>query len=331
MKILITGSNGFIGRNLIDKLAGYSAIIRCLNRHDKPRRDSDNFGIMNYTINYSRIETLLDCEAFDGVEYIFHLAGITKGITMKQFYAANVLPTKNLLETVKKRNIKLKRFVFLSSQAAGGPSESLNIPKNPDDPPLPVEYYGMSKLDAERLLKKYSDTIPITILRPSAVYGPGDRDFLDLFKQVNSGIQLYWGTKDNYFNLIFIDDLLNGILKATFSENTIGKSYFLCNDMPITWGGLSDILSDIIEKKPVLTLNLPPFIANIGGYIGLMYSLLTRRQLLVNPQKIKLSKQKYWVCSTRHAKEDFNFNPDFSLVDGLKITLGWYKRNKWIR
>jgi nucleoside-diphosphate-sugar epimerase len=81
IKVLITGSNGFIGGNLVDKLVGSKADVRCLIRHNSTGKHSDNAEIKNYAIDYSRIETLLDCAAFDGVEYIFHLAGITKGIT----------------------------------------------------------------------------------------------------------------------------------------------------------------------------------------------------------------------------------------------------------
>ena len=75
----------------------------------------------------------------------------------------------------------------MSFQVAGGPATSLDSPKNPDDPSVPVEYYGWSKLTAELILQKYSEVIPVTILRPSAVYGPGDRDFLKLFKMINAG------------------------------------------------------------------------------------------------------------------------------------------------
>ena len=195
MKILITGSRGFIGSNLLKKLSYLQADIRCLLHSNNGRKYFIETNNKSYVVDFSDIDSLLNCDAFQDIQYVFHLAGITRGITKKQFYEANVVPTKNLLETIRLRNLKIKRFVFLSSQAAGGPATSLDSPKNPDDPSVPVEYYGWSKLTAELILQKYSEVIPVTILRPSAVYGPGDRDFLKLFKMINASLQVFGGTK----------------------------------------------------------------------------------------------------------------------------------------
>ncbi|NOY65254.1 MAG: NAD(P)-dependent oxidoreductase [Nitrospirae bacterium] len=331
-RVLITGSRGFIGSHLLAELYNMRTDVRCLlHATGKNKNSFIHTQIKCFTINLLDLNCLLNCDAFNDVQYIFHLTGITKGLTKRQFFEANVIPTRNLLETVRLRNLRLQRFVFLSSQAAGGPATSLDLPKTPDDPSAPIEYYGCSKLEAELLVKKYSRIIPITILRPSAVYGPGDRDFLKLFKMINTRLQVFWGNKDNFLSIIFVKDLIDGILKATFSENSIGKTYYLCNDISLTWEDLINILFAIMEKRPLFTINLPSFVADISGYFGQLYSLITKKHELLNLQKVKLGKPKYWICSNQCAKEDFGFETQYSIEDGLRITFDWYKRNRWIK
>ena len=147
----------------------------------------------------------------------------------------------------------------------------------------------------------------------------------------DAGLQVFWGNKNNFFSIIFVKDLIDAILKAALNENSIGKTYYLCNDIPLTWEELSSTLFVIMEKRPIYTINLPSFMADISGYFGQLYSLITKKYELLNLQKVKLGKPKYWICSNQHAKEDFGFETRYSIEDGLRITFEWYKRNRWIK
>ena len=326
MKVLVTGANGFIGSNLVECLLSQGAKVNCLIRRDSTEGYLKCLNVRKYEVDYTDVDTIMKCEGIEDVNHVFHLAGITKGVTRREFYEANVIPTKNLLEALKNRGVCLERFVLLSSLAAAGPAKSLHLAKTINDQPLPVEYYGESKLEAEKIVKGYSHLFPITIIRAPAVYGPRDRDFLYLFKQVQSGFCLFWGNRNNYISIIFVTDLIRGILKAANSNVAIGKTYFLCNDQPVRWGDLLDVISTITGWQNLLTINIPSFMVDILGRAGDIYSLLTGKRTLLNRQKINLGRQKYWICSNEQVKKDINFCPEFTLEEGLKITFNWYKQ-----
>ncbi len=330
MKVLITGANGFIGSHLAEALIKKNAEVRCLVRKDSKGSYLNNLSVQKYVINYLDISSLMETDALENIDYLFHLAGITKGVTKKDFFVGNVLPTQNILEVLKIKNVQLKRFIYLSSQAAAGPAKSIEYPTEIDDLPAPVEYYGISKLEAEKIVHKYSAVLPVTIIRPCGVYGPRDVDFLNIFKQIHKGISLFYGNRNKYLSLIYVGDLIEGILKAAFSENSVGKTYFLCNDQPFSWQDINLTISKL-EKKKIFVVNIPEFLINIVGIIGGAYSLITKKYSLINMQKIKLAKPKYWVCSNREAKKDFGFEANLPLGKGIKITYEWYKDNNWIR
>ena len=330
MRALVTGANGFIGSNLVEGLLAQGATVSCLIRRDSTEGYLKGLDIRKYQVDYTDVETLLKCDGIENVEYVFHLAGITQGVTIRDFLRANVMPTKNLLEALKTKGVRLERFILLSSQAASGPAKSLNSPKTTEDYSIPIEYYGVSKLEAEKIVKGYSHLFPITIIRPPAVYGPRDKDFLNLYKQINSGLSIFWGNRYNYISIIFVTDLIMGILKAATNNIAIGKTYFLCDDHPVSWQDIVNILGSILGKRNRYAINIPSFVADMLGGIGDVYSLLTKKQSLLNRQKVKLSKPKFWVCSNEQARKEINFTPQFTIEEGLKITFEWYKQNSLI-
>lgn len=320
MKILLTGSSGFIGKNLKKTLKRRfkDSQVVALKRNGKL---SDN----EHLINYEDILTLMECEACENVDYAFHLAGITKGISKRQFFRANVSPTENLLEALSKKSPKLKRFIFLSSHAAAGPSMDKDHYKKETEEPSPIEYYGKSKLLAEEVVKKYNQILPYTILRPGSVYGPGDSDFLNIFKMAKLGINVYSGNKNKYVSLIYIDDLVEGIINASLSEKTISKTYFLCNDEQVTWQKLHETIFKICGKER-LTLNIPYKILYFMSYLGNICSYLTQKTPLLNVQKVKLSKPKFWIASNKNAKKDFGYEDKIDLEKGVLSTYEHYSK-----
>ncbi|KYK26060.1 hypothetical protein AYK26_01275 [Euryarchaeota archaeon SM23-78] len=324
MKILITGSSGFIGRNLKKALAkrfGESELV-ALKRKGKL---SDN----EHLINYNDRQTLLDCKACENVDYVFHLAGITRGISEKEFFQANVLPTKNLLEVLSRKSPRLKRFIFSSSHAAAGPSRNMYHRKKESEEANPVEHYGQSKLQAENVVKEYEQILPYTIVRPGGVYGPGDKDFLGIFKMAKSGINFYFGNKDKYISLIYVDNLVESMISASLSEKTISKTYFLCNDEPVTWQNIHETIFKICGKER-LTLNIPYKVLYFISNLGNIYSYSTKKTPLLNVQKVRLSKPKYWIASNENAKKDFEYKDTISLEEGVRLTYEYYSRNNYL-
>ena len=327
MNIVITGSNGFIGNNLLNELLKKypEANIRCLVRSDKK---SDNPRVSYFTVNYLDINSLVESKAINDVDYIFHVAGVTKSATKKGFWEGNVIPTKNLLETIKITEAKPKRFLLVSSQAGSGPSNSRDHYRTETEQETPSEMYGLSKYEAEKTLRSYTD-IPFTIICPGAVYGPGDVDFFKIFEMTKMGINVYAGVNKKYISTIFSEDLVRAIITAGFSENAENKKYFIVDDHPYTWNEIHETIFKITGKKKI-DISIPFSLLKVFSYLGSLYSIIVGNAIIFNKNKVDMSGPKYWIGSNKAAKEDLGFSTTYSLEDSLKKTYEWYLEKKWL-
>ncbi|MDP4175794.1 MAG: NAD(P)-dependent oxidoreductase [Bacteroidota bacterium] len=325
MEVIVTGSNGFVGKNLVEKLKEMpdvviNKLVRSKSKNENDNRDNE------YLVDYNDIGTLLECKAFDkNIDFVFHIAGITKGRTKQAFWDGNVRPTINLLETLKRKNIPLKRFVYISSHAAAGPSDRKTHYKTECEKQNPIEFYGMSKFAAEEAVRSYSDQIPFTIIRPGAVYGPYDKDFLNIYKMTKSRLNIYPANKNKFISFIFIKDLIDAAIDASLSKNTINKTYFICNHHPASWKEIHERIFKIAQKtfsSFSLSYGQLKILASLMEFV----SLFSKEVPILNRQKLKLSYPDYWIASSEQAHKDFGFSPTYSLEEGLKVTYNWYKK-----
>jgi nucleoside-diphosphate-sugar epimerase len=327
MIAVVTGSNGFIGTHLVQALLEGGFDVRCLDLAQRDDASPPHPRIERYTLDCADPYALAETPALEGADYVFHLAGVTRRATLEAFRAGNVLPTANLLAVLQKA--PPRRFVLVSSQAAAGPAEALERPKTEASAPEPVEAYGRSKLEAEHVVSVYADQIPSTIIRPCSVYGPRDIDFLLAFKQISRHLGIYAACRDKYISIIFVRDLVNGMLQAAQSPQAVGKTYFLCDDEPFRWRDVYGVMASVVGKRMV-ELNIPQVVVDLAGRAGDVYARLTGRHSLMNSQKIALSRSRYWLCSSRQARRDFGFVARVPLWEGMRMTYRWYVENGWL-
>src|SRR4051812_16912850 len=199
MIAVVTGSTGFIGSHLVDALLARGATVRVLVRPETPveRRDPR---VPHWEADLLDDRSVRESRVWEGATHVFHLAGVTKGRTLAHFRAGNVFPTANVLSALAARGGRVPRVVLVSSQAAAGPAPSADAPVRESARPVPIENYGRSKLQAEQAVARYRDLLPITILRPSAVYGPRDRDFLAVFRQASRRVAVHAVPRDHSFS-----------------------------------------------------------------------------------------------------------------------------------
>ena len=313
MRILLTGGSGFIGSHLLRALEREGHEGTVIGRR-KPRDLPPSFTWIPCDLSKERPPS----EALDGVELIFHLAGITKAWKPEEFYRGNYILTKNLVEGVKMCRPPLKCFLYLSSQAAAGPS-SHGKPKHESDPPKPISYYGFSKLLSEGVVMGLPRDIPWTILRPSAVYGPGDRDFLIIFKLLKLRVGLRLG---GVISLIYIDDLIEAILKAYKSSNSLGEVFFIAHSE-------SCAIRTFVEEATELLVRSNPLLYLPGETVRfalLLKPILKRKSTALTEDKLRELFAKNWVCSTEKASTLLDFTAKTPLTTGLQKTIIWYRR-----
>lgn len=323
MKALVTGATGFIGSHLVEGLLKRKYEVTCLIRK------TSNLGWLD-GLNIRLIEgDCCDKESLNnirGFEYIFHLAGLIKSNCKEEFYTVNAKATENIMETVIKNIPNVKRFVYLSSLSAFGPNLGSGLPSE-NHKPHPVSDYGDSKLIGEETVLKYRDKVPVTILRPTVVYGPRDREMLLFFKLINAGFLPYWG--ESRISLIYIDDLINAIILAGEKEDAIGEIFFISDGMVYSNKEIINEIADVLQVR-LIKLRLPKVLLPLIGVLGEGLSRITGKTTMINRDKVKELIHTDWVCDISKAKGKLGFIPEVRIQEGVKWTADWYRIHRWM-
>ena len=322
-KIVITGANGFIGSFLAKELLKRDFEITCLVRQNSNIMllpSNCNLVRVDYQ-NKDQLKKLLKKN-----EVLIHTAALTKAKNWAEFKKNNIDLTESLLDIYNSTD-SLKQFIFLSSQAVSGPSKKFES-KNETDECLPISKYGKSKLLAEELIKSKAKK-SWTILRPAAVFGPGDKDFLIYFKLIKKHISLFAGNKNKQISLIYVQDLVNLIISTLGNKNAFNEIFF-ASGLDVRLEEFSQNLEKVLQTSS-LKITVPDFLLDIVAIFFEFISLFSKKTSLLNRDKIKEMKQESWLVSNEKAKRILNFEPAKNLLDNITATYEWYKENNWIK
>jgi len=229
--VMLTGATGFIGSHIARTLISRRHSLRLYVRRSTPLIHAlQKKGAAVYTGRGADAVAALR-KALDKADTVVHCAAATKALSRRAFYEANVVFTREILSLLGRH----QRFIFISSQAAAGPSQR-GIPIDEDACLSPVNNYGWSKRLAERITTAWgreSDRNYL-VLRPSAVYGPGEKDFYLLFKGIRMGLAFLPGDGRQRLSLLHVDDLVRAVLAALESRSK-GETYFVTGDHAGSW------------------------------------------------------------------------------------------------
>lgn len=325
MQVLVTGGTGFIGRHLVSELVQRGWLVRCL-----VRRTSNREVLADYPVEYV-VGTLAEPEfleqAVQGVEVVIHLAGATKARSPADFDRINCEGTQHLLNACRASAASLQSFVYISSLAAVGPSDSAT-PLIETDPACPVGPYGASKRRAETAVLAAQTCLPITILRPGAIYGPYDTDFLPLFRAVKRGYLPCLGRQELHIDLCFVSDLIDGILAAAACPEARGEVFFL-GGAAHTWRELGHETARQFGTNPV-ALHLPRSLVLAAAVLADSWARLSGQPSLLSRADLMERMQPFWLCDSRKAQRFFGYAPQVSLSQGLAQTIEWYREVGWL-
>ena len=328
----VTGGSGFIGSCLIRALQTQGIRVRALMRKTSSDKNLQGLEFEKIIGDLQNLDALR--EGMTGVDYVFHLAGMVFAKNRDEYFIHNCEGTKNVGSICAEVNPKVKRFVFVSSLAASGPCQDLT-PKSETDFDKPVSWYGESKLAAERELLKIADGIfPVSVVRPPAVYGPKDQDMFTFFKSVNKGIAPLLpnnnSTKNKYYSLVHVDDLIDGIIKAGIVEDTSRRdTYYLCSDQVQSMREIYEEISNAMVKKPKY-IQVPTFVLKILASVFGFVQSISKKRVPLNKDKLNELIPDFWICSNQHAKQKLGFKPKYNLTKGIEQTTKWYQKEGWL-
>jgi len=319
MKILITGANGFIGSHIVEKFIQKGHQVRCLVH--KNVTWLKNKPVELFYGNITQPDTLV--QAIEGVDFVFHCAAVLRVLKPEEYYKINHIGTKNLVEAVYKYNPDIRRFVYISSQAAMGPIKGEN------EKECPVSDYGRSKLLGEKEVLSFKDKLAVTILRPAAVYGPRDTDLLPFFKFAEKGIfPILSGKKNSFIQMVFVKDVVEICDMLTQKEKFQKDIYFLAENRAYTWQEIGKTIERISQKN-IKIFVVPAWTVKTIALASELFMRLKNKPSKLNRDKVKEFTQECWVSDPSNTEKDFGFKFT-DLETGIKITYNWYKENTWL-
>jgi len=321
MIVGITGSTGFIGSFLVDRLIEQGYKVVCLVRKDSNIECLKGKDVKIREIDFMNHNSLSN--ALKDIEIIFHLAALINSYTWKDYYNANFEYTKALVDSYNNISNKNKKFIFISSIAASGPSIGFNA-KREDDSDSPVSLYGKSKLLAENYIKNNSK-FDYIILRPANVYGPYQKELTILLNLLNLRILPLLGKSSSLSSFIYINDLIDAIMLSMSNDKAIGQTYFVCEKKPYSWRIVIKEISRELNRYPYV-IPVPNFIIIfIVGFLHLIAKLFKKDSLINLTDILNITKYN-WIYDPIKIEKDLDFKTKTNLLNGIKKTIEWFNK-----
>jgi nucleoside-diphosphate-sugar epimerase len=329
MNVLVTGASGFLGGHVAECLSARGDHVRALVRSTSNRQYLQR---LNHVEFFEGTVEQIDRmrEAVDGVDAIVHTAGIIKARNTDEFFSVNVGGTSNLVQAARLASSsgRLKRFVHVSSLEACGPSlDGLPVPVQQESP---VTTYGRSKLAAEKVVLAAKDQVPVTILRPGAIYGPRDGEILEAFRSIQRGVLPLVAGGEAKGMWIYATDCAEACVRAIDADVPSGRVYFVddgCGPMAAKTM-LADAERALGHRAPIRA-NLPvPVLMTIARGLEL-FGRVANRPIMLTREKANMLLQN-WICSSEATRRELNWEPKVPWGEGVQRTVQWYRQHGWL-
>ncbi|MBK9109178.1 MAG: NAD(P)-dependent oxidoreductase [Saprospiraceae bacterium] len=325
--ILITGATGFVGSHFVSK-----ALEKGFEVHVTVRPNSDLSYLKEFNVKYHSL-SLFDKPAFkkllheNQVDYILHNAGITKTKKIEDYFSVNAHATKIIAEAAVESERPIQKFVYISSLAALGPGKFAGDILSNERQEQPCSYYGKSKLLAEKHLEELPD-LNFIVFRPTGVYGPREKDFLQMIKMLKAGIELYIGNAPQTLSFIYVKDLSELVMSALEAE--VSRCKYVVSDGNIyDKTAFGKEIAQLLSVKPI-RLNLPVIAGSLIAGVSEFIHIFKSKPALLNKDKLHEILAPSWACDTSELTRDFKFAAQYNLRRGLEETINWYQREGWL-
>ncbi|MEJ7587723.1 MAG: NAD-dependent epimerase/dehydratase family protein [Ferruginibacter sp.] len=277
-------------------------------------------------LDYGDEENITTQLADNKIAYIIHAAGDTKAVNQQMYDKVNATYTLNLAKAAEKLGSNVKKLVFISSLAAVGPLPDDQNKITEETTPNPVTAYGRSKLLAEQSLAKVS--ISHVILRPTAIYGPRDKNIFIMIRMVNKGLDPYIGKMQQQLSFVHAKDVADIAVKSLFIPGASGI-YNITDGNTYNRYQLSDIIRYVLKKK-ALRFHIPMPVVRVLAFLVETTNGILKKPSVLNRQKLYELAARNWICDISKAKDELSFAPKFDLQTGLEESINWYAKNKWL-
>jgi uncharacterized protein YbjT (DUF2867 family) len=300
--LAMTGATGFVGGATLRRAVAAGWHVRALTRRPQPEREGVTWiaGSLDDTDSLARMT--------EGSDAALHIAGVVNVPTRAAFDAGNRIATGHVVDAA--RGAGVARFVHVSSLAAREPG---------------LSDYGWSKEGAERVVR--ASGLAWTIVRPPAVFGPGDKEMLDLFRVARRGIAT---APRGRMSAIYVEELARLLIALVADrEASIGAVYEPDDGRPGGWShrDFAQAIGRALGRSRVATLTVPPALLKVGGWLD---PLLRRERAKLTADRARYIAHPDWVAATGACPPVALWRPEIETETALAETARWYREQGWM-
>lgn len=337
--VFVTGATGFIGTRLVVALLARGCEVRCLVRPQSPAAAAEHLrrpGVVRVSGSLADIGSY--AAALEGCDAVFHLAGLIAAPRVEDLHAANAAGTASLADACAALSTP-PRMLHVSSLAAAGPPPPERAFRDETDPPAPISHYGRSKRGGELELEQRADRLPVTIVQPGIVFGPGDVQTATLFRAIRrTRVHVTIGFRTPPLSLIFVDDLVALLLAAGERGETLARDravvsrgfYLACDDrLHPDYGQFGRHIAGALGQGVIVW----PLWRQVGRLVGLVAQTVARpdpRGNIVSLDKVREATARSWACSAAKARGQLGFQPGATLDERLRETADAFRAAGWL-
>jgi len=330
MKIFITGASGFVGYHLVRaaKALGLEvqAAVRPSSNIEDIRPFVDKFVYPDLGDTES-LKYLFDREQYN---YIIHAAALTRAKNEEIMWDVNVGYTESILKAAFTAQFPLERVCYVSSLAALGPiGYDSSAWMHEASPYRPLTVYGRSKSATELMIQEKFGEKAISVFRPTAVYGPRERDIFLVFETMSRGLDLYIGNKPQKLSFVYVKDLVDVLLQGCVLPQEGLQFYNITDGQVYSRYRMAEIFREVFQKK-LWRMHVPYGMVKVVADVSQRLYRSSSKTPVLYPERLKELTAENWGCDISKAKEVLGFNPIYDLEKGLRETLLWYKENNWL-
>lgn len=328
MKVLVTGANGFIGREIVKELCKDKDIqVNTLTRKPLEGELSLQSKGKNFIADLTSKKDLQSLKGLEKIEIVIHAAGLAHqfgNVPEFEFINVNVRGTENLLERIRKYGIK--HFVLISSVAVYGDNKS-SVFVTEENICKPKGFYAESKLKAEEICLGFckSNQIALTILRPATVAGEFDRGNLyRLIKFIDRGFFIWVGNGENKKSFVYKNDVARACKKVICKGVSKDENIFNISANPIKVKKIVNVVSEVLEKN-VFGIKIPPKLLKSSLKF---FSNLTGSSRILNVSKTLKKWLSDEVYSSKKFVKEYDFEFRYSAEEAIRKETIWFKNRR---
>jgi dihydroflavonol-4-reductase len=313
LKVLVTGSSGFVGGHLVRHLLQRGDEVTCLVREGSDPQALAALPVARVSGSYFDPGSLR--RAVRGMDIVFHAGAVLHAPDWPGYQKTNVEGTANILAACAQAAPGLRRFVLVSSIAAAGPARDKKPLRETDDC-RPVSLYGKSKCLAEQAAAAVATRLPIVIVRPANVLGVGQKELLAVMKLLRRRIVPLVGRLEKQTSICFVQDLVRALVLAAERESAVGRTYFVAADEAYSWRELTARL--LLEMDRGFVVKIPqPLLLGVA-FVAEIVAGLTGSKPLVTRADLRSARDNYWLCDPGRIRAELGFRTEVEFATGIR-------------